>query len=143
MEKVFFNLIVEDDYPPVSSESVWGEKTASSTFIVKNIPFYSRDACLHDEVAVIAGVDGEHLFDKVVTSSGNSTIRIIFFAEGVPHISPVLESLVNIGCKWEGMSKKFFSINIPAEVSFDEAIDLLAEGKGKDWLDFEYGLVRQ
>ncbi|UVM48175.1 DUF4265 domain-containing protein [Pseudomonas sp. B21-015] len=143
MEKIFFKLIVTDDYPPVSSESVWAESSASGSFIVKNIPFYSKDACLDDEILIKAGADGERYLEKVITSSGNSTIRIIFFDAGIPHISIVLEKLVNMGCTWEGMSEKFFSVNIPVSVSLDEVIEYLNEGEDKELLDYEYGLLRQ
>ncbi|WP_192558477.1 DUF4265 domain-containing protein [Pseudomonas allokribbensis] len=143
MEKVFFRLAVTDDYPPVSSESVWAERLASGAFIVRNIPFYSKDACLDDEVLVKPGADGEHYFERVITSSGNSTIRIVFFDAGKAHVSAVLGSLVNIGCTWEGMSKRFFSVNIPANVPLGEMIEKLADGEEKGWLDYEYGLLRQ
>lgn len=143
MEKIFFKLIVTDDYPPVSSESVWAESVASESFIVKNIPFYSKDACLDDEILIKAGADGERYFDKVITSSGNSTIRIIFYDAGKSHISIVLEKLVDMGCTWEGMSENFFSVNIPLSVSLDEVIEYLSEGEDKELLDYEYGLLRQ
>jgi hypothetical protein len=143
MEKLFFRLVITDDYPPVSSESVWAERLASGAFIVRNIPFYSKESCLDDEVLVKLGVDGEHYFERVTTSSGNSTIRIILFDAGKPHMSAVLASLVNIGCTWEGMSEHFFSVNIPADVSLDEVIEKLVVCEEKGWLDYEYGLLRQ
>ncbi|PYC25581.1 hypothetical protein DMX02_05925 [Pseudomonas jessenii] len=143
MEKIFFKLTVTDDYPPVSSESVWAESLASGSFTVKNIPFYSKDACLDDEILTKAGADGERYFERVITSSGNSTIRIIFFDAGEPHISNVLEKLVVMGCTWEGMSEKFFSVNIPVSVSLDEVIEYLSKGEENGWLDYEYGLLRQ
>jgi hypothetical protein len=143
MEKVFFRLTVTDDYPPVSSESVWAESLLSGSFTVKNIPFYSKDACFDDEILARAGADGERYFERVITSSGNSTIRIIFFDVGKPHISIVLKKLVVIGCTWEGASEKFFSVNIPVSVSLDEVIEYLCEGEDNEWLDYEYGLLRQ
>ncbi|MGY2442975.1 DUF4265 domain-containing protein [Pseudomonas sp. SDO52101_S400] len=143
MEKVFFRLAVTDDYPPVSSESVWAERLGSGAFIVRNIPFYSKDACLDDEVLVKPGTDGEHYFERVITSSSNSTIKIVFLDAGKAHVSAVLGSLVYIGCTWEGMSKCFFSVNIPADVPLDEMIEKLADGEEKGWLDYEYGLLRQ
>ena len=143
MEKVFFKLLVEDDYPPVSSESLWAERLDSGSFIVKNIPFYTREVCLDDEISVSLGVNAEYHFKKVIKNTGNSTLRIIFFEAGEPWISSVLEDLVASGCAWEGMSKKFFSINVPADVSLDDVLSVLAEKEAKGWLDYESGMLRQ
>lgn len=143
MEKVFFKLLVEDDYPPVSSESLWAERLDSGSFIVKNIPFYTREVCLDDEISVSPVVNAEYHFEKVIKNTGNSTLRIIFFEAGEPWISSVLEDLVARGCAWEGMSKKFFSINVPADVSLDDVLSVLAEKEAKGWLDYESGMLRQ
>lgn len=143
MEKVFFRLLVEDDYPPVSSESLWAERLSARSFIVKNIPFYTREVSLDDEISVRAGANGEYQFEKVIKDTGNSTLRIVFFDAGEPWISSVLAALADSGCTWEGMSKKFFSINVPADVSLDDILDALAEKAEKGWLDYESGMLRQ
>lgn len=35
MECVYFYLVVEEDYPPVSTESVWAEKLSSGSYRIK------------------------------------------------------------------------------------------------------------
>ncbi|UXZ45556.1 DUF4265 domain-containing protein [Pseudomonas soli] len=143
MQKIHFPLVIVDDYPPVSSEGVWAEPLDDGTFRVDNIPFYSRDACLDDRVSAARGTDGEWLFQRVELDSGNSTLRIVFFDQGVPAIETVLEGLQNLGCGWEGMNRRFFSINVPATVSFDAVLERLDPLAEREWLDYEYGLIRQ
>lgn len=41
------------------------------------------------------------------------------------------------------MSKKFFSVNVPREVDFDEVVKYLEVKSEEGWLDYEYGKVRQ
>lgn len=52
MEQIFFNLPVVDDYPPVSTESLWAEKLSSGNYKIKNIPFYSKDVSFGDVISV-------------------------------------------------------------------------------------------
>lgn len=143
MEKVSFKLLVDDDYPPVSTERVWAQKLPSGLFRIKNIPFYIVEVSLDDEVAVEVGVDGEYLFAEVKKESGNSTVRIVFFEAGVSEIPDVLDTIVAMGGTWEGMGKKFFSINVPEKVSLDNVLEFLIVCAEKDWLDYEIGMTRQ
>ncbi|AGZ36168.1 DUF4265 domain-containing protein [Pseudomonas sp. SWI6] len=143
MEKVFISLNVVDGYPPVGVESVWAEKKDGNLYRIKNIPFYSKEVCFEDEVSTSKGSDGEAVFVAVVADEGNSTIRIIFFDgdESVPGL--IMAEISNMGCSWEGMSKKFFSVNVPREVDFDEVVKYLEVKSEEGWLDYEYGKVRQ
>lgn len=143
MEKIFFNLNVIDDYPPVSVESVWSEKLDGNIFKIKNIPFYTKEASLDDDVSVDRGVDGEWVFKGVVTASDNSTLRIVFFEVGEREVEKILEELVNVGCAWEGMGARFYSVNIPGKVNLDDVLLLLDGHAENGWLDYEYGMIRQ
>ena len=88
-------------------------------------------------------MDGEWLFQRVELDSGNSTLRIVFFDQGGPAIETVLEGLENMGCGWEGLNQRFFSINVPTTVSFDAVVERLDPLAEREWLDYEYGLIRQ
>ncbi|MBS5837544.1 MAG: DUF4265 domain-containing protein, partial [Neisseria sp.] len=78
MKKIFFKLIIEDNYPPVSEESIWGVNLGNNLFKINNIPFYTKDVSFDDTVSVV-DIDGVLHYKKTIKSSGNSTIRIIFF----------------------------------------------------------------
>lgn len=143
MEKVFLKLEIIDGYPPVSMESVWAEKKGENKYRIKNIPFYSKEICLDDEVSTSIGDDNELLFNAVVSDEGNSTVRVIFYShdESVPRL--IMDDIANMGCSWEGMSKKFFAINVPKHVDFDLVVGFLEEKSNVGELDYEYGMVRQ
>lgn len=143
MEKIFFKLSVIDDYPPVSSESVWAEKISPTEMCIKNIPFYENEANLDDLVQVVPGQDGENIFQQIITPSGNSTIRIVFLEPVHTEINRVLETIVAIGCSWEGGSESFYSINVPEQTSLDDLVEFLVPESESGLLECEYGLVRQ
>ncbi|RQR70885.1 DUF4265 domain-containing protein [Burkholderia sp. Bp9012] len=143
MEKIFFKLNVVDDYPPVSMESVWSERLDSGLFRIGNIPFYTKDASLGDAVSAEVGVDGELIFKEVVVPGENSTFRIVVFDDGVNQIQKILEALVEVGCTWEGMGERFYSFNVPGDVDLDNVLVLLDKYVQANWLDYEYGMIRQ
>lgn len=143
MEKILFCLDVEDDYPPVSKESVWGEKLPSGNYKIKNIPFYTKEVSFDDEVTVSKGEDGELLFNAVIENSGNSTIRVIFLEKEDSKIMDFKNKMVALGCEWEEFSKSFFSVNIPPETDLDVVIDIMAAWSKKGLLEYEYGFLGQ
>lgn len=143
MKKIFFKLDIVDDYPPVSMESVWSEQVESDVFKIKNIPFYTKDVSVDDEIKVEVGEDGELIFKSVVTPSDNSTIRIVVFDDGAVKINEIQDVLIELGCAWEDMTERFFSVNIPGVVDLDEVLCLLDRYVSDGCLDYEYGMIRQ
>nr|WP_160250268.1 DUF4265 domain-containing protein [Mixta theicola] len=141
MEKIFFNLTVVDDYPPVSTESLWAEKLTSGNYRIQNIPFYSKDVSFNDVISVKKGQDGECLFHKIVRYSGNSTLRVIFFEKEV--IEKVINKLVRLGCSWESMNDTFYSINVPHDSNLNKVIKYLENISLQEELDYEYGNLEQ
>lgn len=141
MNQILFTLEVQDDYPPVAVESLWAEKLSSGEFKIRNIPFYTKEVSLEDTVFIRQEATGCLAFDSISQDSGNSTIRIVFFEPGKPWTNKILDSVLALGCSWEGMSRSFFSINIPKEKSFDNVISLLENAASKKWLDYEYGMI--
>ncbi|MGC5700881.1 DUF4265 domain-containing protein [Pseudomonas sp. NFXW11] len=143
MDKIMLRLSVVDDYPPAASEGVWAERLADGCYRIANIPFYSQELCSGDEVQVRTEADGLQWFCEVVRSSGNSTLRLIFMVAGEAQINPVLQRISDLGCRWEGFSQRFYSVNVPPSVSLDTVLDYLQECFEQDWLDYETGLLRQ
>lgn len=143
MEKVFIELEVVDDYPPVGIESVWAERKGENIYKIKNIPFYSKEVCLDDEVNTSKGSDGEAVFVDVISDEGNSTVRIIFFGDDEGLSGMVMTEISDMGCSWEGMGKEFYSVNVPENVDFDDVAEYLERKSEAGVLDYEYGMVRQ
>lgn len=143
MDKIMLRLTVVDDYPPAASEGVWAEQQPDGLYRIANLPFYSQDVCYDDEVAVQIEADGLKWFRQVGRSSGNSTLRVVFFKAGRERIPEVLERINALGCRWEGMSQAFFAVNVPASVPLDSVLEYLQACVDQDWLDYESGLLRQ
>ncbi|NBF04921.1 DUF4265 domain-containing protein [Pseudomonas sp. Fl5BN2] len=143
MDKIILRLSVVDDYPPAATEGVWAERQPSGFYRIANIPFYSQDVCLDDEVEVRVEADGLKWFQQVGISSGNSTLRLVFMTSEDQRVPEVLERINALGCSWEGFSSRFYSVNVPATVLLDSVLEYLQERFEQGWLDYESGLLRQ
>ena len=140
MKKIFFKLIVEDGYPPVSEESIWGIELDNNFFEINNIPFYTKDVSFGDSVSVIE--KNEHLYyEKTVKSSGNSTIRIIFFDE--EKAEECINYIEKMGCTYEKFSSTFISINIPITLNIETVLNYLEYLSTQEIADYEYGKILQ
>lgn len=137
MERVYFHLVVEDDYPPVSTESLWAEKLSSGNLRIKNIPFYTKEVSLDDVVSVKKSQGSDLLFHKIIRHSGNSTLRIVFFEEVFTY--RVIRKLECMGCLWEHMSGSLYSINAPCLFKLNSVINYLEKKSLQGILDYEYG----
>lgn len=141
MEKILFELVVTDDYPPVRIESLWAEKDNNGFFRIKNIPFYSKEVS-YDDLVITEQKEGNLFFKKVKKSSQNSTIRIIFYDASIDKKN-ILDNLVSFGCDYEEFSSQFIALNIPIEVNIEIVLNYLNHLHGNDILDFEYGKMEQ
>lgn len=140
MKKIFFKLIIEDNYPPVSEESIWGVDLGNNLFKINNIPFYSKDVSFGDTVSVV-DIDGVLHYKKTIKSSGNSTIRIIFF-DG-KEIEDCINAIQKMGCDYEKFSSTFIAINIPITTNLEIVLDYLEYLSFKEIADYEYGKIVQ
>ncbi|HHK6020873.1 TPA: DUF4265 domain-containing protein [Neisseria subflava] len=140
MKKIFFKLIIEDNYPPVSEESIWGVDLGNNLFKINNIPFYSKDVSFDDTVSVV-DIDGVLHYKKTIKSSGNSTIRIIFF-DG-KEIEDCINAIQKMGCDYEKFSSTFIAINIPITTNLEIVLDYLEYLSFKEIADYEYGKIVQ
>ncbi|WP_373741066.1 DUF4265 domain-containing protein [Neisseria sp.] len=140
MKKIFFKLIIEDGYPPASEESIWGIELADNLFKIDNIPFYTDDVSYEDTVSV-KEENGHLYYKKTVQSSGNSTIRIIFFDE--EKVDECLARLEQIGCEYERFSSVFIAINIPITLNIETVLTYLQYLSAQETADYEYGKIAQ
>lgn len=141
--KRYFQLTQdEDDYPPVSVESVWAVPTEDPRqFVLDNVPFFVLNATLGD--TVIASVrDGAYWFEKVVQHSGNSLIRVVFF-DGVQR-KRIAQELKRIGCSTEYLeAHALLAVNIPAGVPLALVQVYLQREAAAEYLDYEEPMLRQ
>ncbi len=141
--KVHFQLEQdEDDYPPVAVESVWATPgQGPGRFVLDNVPFFTRDATLGDEVAVSVA-EGGYWFESVVNRSGNSLIRVVFF--DTSHRDRVMQDLQALGCSTESLAAhSLVAVNVPEQVPLRTVREYLQGETAADHLDYEEPILRQ
>ncbi|WP_213937205.1 DUF4265 domain-containing protein [Pseudomonas sp. dw_612] len=123
--KIVFELTPdEDDYPPVSSESIWGVFKGEQTYEIDNTPYYVYGVSKGDWV--LARPDGEELIAaRVVKQGGHSTIRV--FASNSNDKSKIIARLQLFGASCSSNQElSLFSVDIPAGCDFSEIDSYLA-----------------
>lgn len=140
MEKIFFELHIEDGYPPVKEESIWGIRLENNLFKINNIPFYTKEVSFEDIVSVSNNKGILH-YKKTMKSSGNSTIRVIFFDK--ENVENCINSIKKMGCECEKFSSTFIAINIPITTNIEIILDYLEYLSSKEIADYEYGKISQ
>lgn len=139
--KIAFRLVQDGDgYPPASVETVWARASGDEMeYVIENVPFFSRDATLGDQVRVVD--DGAFLwFDKVTRASGNSLVRIVFFSsDDLPVVRTKLEEF---GCETE-FSRNFgiLAVNVPSDSSLSLVRTFLEVKAKQGMLDYEEAIT--
>jgi len=118
--KVLFRVPNEDGSAEV--ETLWAFDLGNDQYKIDNSPFYAYSVSAEDVVyAPFNNDEGFPTFERIVSKSGNRTVRVIFD----PPVEPgnesdvVLQGLVGLGCSYEGANEKYMSINIPTSVELD------------------------
>ncbi|UOO89216.1 DUF4265 domain-containing protein [Vitreoscilla massiliensis] len=137
MEKVHFELEVDEEgYPPVNCEQIDCERVEGDVFVVKYMPFYSKEVALGDLIFTEL-IQHERLFKKVKSHSDNSTIRIVFY-ENKPHqISAILNELSEKGLVHEKFSEQFYALNLPKGIDIVKILRYLESLENEDILSYE------
>ena len=139
--KVLFRVPNEDGGANV--ETLWAYDLGSDEYKLDNLPYYAYGVSC-DDVIFAPFDDGEQFptFQKVVSKSGNRTIRIIFdlpFESG-NESEALVNRLVTMGCDFEGANKKYIVINIPPLVELDAvAKELIDADVEWEYADPTYG----
>src|SRR5262249_43231195 len=132
----------EDGYPPVSAESVWAVPTGQPfEYRLDNVPFFARQATDHD-VVLAKMEDGVLWFDRMVTPSGNSLLRVVFFRPD--KVQEVREALKHLGCstEWDG-AHNLVSVSVPPDVKLEAVQAFLADRASAGHIDYEEAILRQ
>ena len=119
-----------DDDDEVYVETPWAVRMGPNTFRLENSPFYAYRVSWGDIVEAVPQDDvARFLFKRVVTKSGNRTIRVILDppSDESSESMRVLERLVELGCSYEGANPGYIAVNIPAEVDLQSVCDYLVE----------------
>jgi hypothetical protein len=128
--KVLFRVVNDDGSADV--ETMWATHLGADDYKLDNSPFYAYGVSWEDVVSAPFNADeGFPTFTRVVSKSGNRTVRVIFTAaiETGDDSDRVLQGLVTLGCSYEGANRKYFSVNVPPDVDLDVVRTYLIEQK--------------
>lgn len=124
--KVLFRVPKEDGGADV--ETLWAYDLGSDKYKLDNLPYYAYGVSCDDVVLAPFNEDeGFATFEKVVSKSGNRTVRIIFdlpFESG-NESEALINKLVEMGCDFEGANTKYIVVNIPTSVDLNAVADKL------------------
>ena len=126
--KVLFR--VPDEEGGAEVETLWATHLESDNYRLDNSPFYAYGVSWEDVVsAPFNPEEGFPTFERVVSKSGNRTIRVIFETpiETGNESEQLLQGLIALGCDYEGANRKYISVNIPPGVDLDVVRKYLIE----------------
>ena len=113
----------------------------SGTVILDNLPFYAKGIAPGDELAVLAGANGETWFQALVSTGGRSVFRI--HAESDHEIARIREELLGPGVPSEVDSQtRLIAVEVPANADIRSILDHLVVGQDSSRFDFEEGALR-
>jgi hypothetical protein len=118
--KVLFRVPREDGNADV--ETLWATHLGADTYKLDNSPFYAYGVSWMDVVSAPHDSQAGHpTFERIVSKSGNRTVRVIFEtpSETGNESDRLLQGLVALGCSYEGANRKYVSVNVPPGVELD------------------------
>lgn len=112
-------------------ETLWAFDLGNGRYKLDSTPWYQYGVSYQDIVAA-SPKDGQLHFERVVLKSGFRTLRL---RSDSPVPQSLLDSMVSLGCKYEGANPTFIGIDVPAHVDIALVTDILV-ASGLEW---EYG----
>jgi hypothetical protein len=114
--KVLFRVPNEDGTAEV--ETLWATPLGDDKYKLDNSPLYAYSVSWQDIVyAPFSTEEGLPTFERVLSKSGNRTIRVAF--EFPAESDQVMKGLVALGCDYEGANTRYISVNIPPSVKLE------------------------
>lgn len=123
--KVAFEIQNDDGSTEV--ETLWAEPLGEHVYRLDNSPFYVYSVSWRDEVLAPPSADGLPTVQRVLSKSGNRTVRIRLdppYEDG-NESAKVMQELVAMGCSFEGSRNRLMSVNIPPELNLSAVRDHL------------------
>jgi hypothetical protein len=147
--KVFFPLEREDDWPPVTVESVWAKPTIEPhQYVIENTPFFVRAATLGDIVVAKKRPtpdksEAEKLwFHERVTWGGNALIRLIVRRKETE--GEIVAWLQRIGCVCEGFDRfAMVAVSVPHAVNQKSVQEYLLQHEEAGDVYVEEAILRE
>lgn len=136
-----FALEVEDDWPPVGSESVCCELVGTS-YRLKNAPFFIKGLAVNDVFHAEPDVVNGHIFEfRVVEASEHSLVWILNTTGA--DIEPVLARLRGFGCAIERLDRfSLHAVDVPPDVQGTD-LDAVLDSAEEAGLDLGFPVWRR
>jgi len=128
--KVLFRVPNEDGTAEV--ETLWATPLGDDRYQLDNSPFYAYSVSWQDIVyAPFRPDEGFPTFERVMSKSGNRTIRVLFDlpVETDNTSEQVMKGLIALGCDYEGANQRYVSVNIPSGVELESVRQYLIQCK--------------
>jgi hypothetical protein len=139
--KIAFRLTPEQSgHPAITAETMWAQQISPRRAVIDNIPFYTRQAALHD-VVEFREADGQLWYTRTARKSGHSLIRVVFFDQA--RLQPLRTKLRRLGCPSEAAGfSPLIAVDVPVETDYGPVHSLLEEGSRDKWWDYEEAILR-
>ncbi|GAA0211090.1 hypothetical protein GCM10009123_17930 [Kangiella japonica] len=140
-KKILFRLEQDEDgYPPVNYENLWALPLGNELYKIDNTPFFVEGVSNGDIVKAVEN-DNELVFQKVITASSNSTVRVIMFDES--KISYIRNKMKDLNCTSElAESLGLISIDIPESANYKKFEEILKKGELDGYWEYEESALR-
>ena len=130
--------IEEDGWPPLAVESLRAIFSAPNRARIDNTPFFAKRVALGDVVSVIGnGHNGKFTLDKIIESSGNSSIAIILRDHGCKQQLVEYFSVANCFCEFgEFGATKMLAASVPSIRSYFDIFIFLTRLEERGQISF-------
>jgi hypothetical protein len=120
--------------PDDEVETLWAFDLGGGRYRLDNLPWYAYRVSLGDVLEAAPDGAGQLQMLRVVSKSGNRTLRLIY--EGADlhtawptEIQETMDWLVERGCSYEGANRRYQAVNVPPEVDLTAVTTFLTEAE--------------
>jgi Domain of unknown function (DUF4265) len=123
--------------PEGEVETVWAFDLGQGRYRVDNLPWYAYGVSLGDVIEAAPDPEGQLHMVRVVSKSGNRTLRLVFPAAELrtawpAEIQDVMDWLIRHGCSYEGANRRYQAVNVPPQVDLGAVANFLTNA-GVRW----------
>jgi len=121
-------------------ETLWAFHLGENRYQLDNTPWYQYGVSWRDVIeAEPEGPDEMPYFRRVLAKSGYRTVRV---ALEEPASDEFLERIKELGCSFEGATRKYLAIDIPPDRSLENVTEFLTNaGVRWEYADPTYGEI--
>jgi hypothetical protein len=120
--------------PDGEVETLWAFDLGGGRYRLDNLPWYTYRVSLGDVIEAAPDAGGQLHMVRVVTKSGNRTLRLFFagadlHADWPAEIREAMDRLVVAGCSYEGANRRYQAVNVPPEVDLETVTRFLTDAE--------------